>query len=138
MGDEQSHKPTAFFGIYADGIALLHLLFVTFVVWVEGLILLGVALGWHWIFDPVLRLTHLGMVAFVGVQDLVGRVCPLTTWEDQLRKMAGQSPSGKPFVGRVVHSLLMCDLDVRTQRRIRLTFAAVVLVTFLLVFPRFS
>jgi hypothetical protein len=137
MGKDETRKPRAF-AIFADLIALSHLLFVGFVVWVEGLILLGVVLGWQWIFDPILRLSHIGLVGFVGVQDLLGRVCPLTTWEIQLREKAGQSPSRKPFIGRMVHALLMCDLDERTQRRIRLSFAVVVAVTFLVVFPKFS
>jgi len=138
MSLEDSPNPDTAFGLFADGIAFLHLLFVAFVVWVEVLILLGALLGWPWVYDPVLRLIHLGLVVYVGVQDLLGRICPLTTWENQLRKRAGQSPSSNPFIGRVVHALLMCELSERTQRTIRLVFAAVVLVTIALVFPHFS
>jgi hypothetical protein len=123
---------------YADGVALSHLLFVGLVVWVEILILVGALLGWEWVYNLVLRLVHIGLVGFVAVQDLLGRVCPLTTWENQLRAKAGQVRSDKSFIGRVVHSLLMCELDERTLRRIRLSFAAVVLVTFVLLPPRFA
>jgi hypothetical protein len=138
MNDDTTGKSSATLTRYADAIAALHLLFVTVVVWVQALVLLGALLGWDWVYDPVLRLCHLGLVGFVGVQDLLGRVCPLTTWENDFRRKAGQAPSDKSFIGRVVHSLLMCELNERTLRRIRLTFAAVVLLTFVLIFPHFS
>lgn len=121
----------------ADLIAVTHLGFVAFVVWTEALVLLGAALGWEWVRDPLLRCAHLGLVGYVGIQDVFGRVCPLTIWENRLRERAGQTRSTRSFIGKVVHNLLMCDLDERTLRRTRLTFALVVLVTFVAVFPRF-
>ncbi len=122
----------------ADLTACVHLLFVTLVVWGEGLILLGAALGWEWVRDPVFRCLHLGLVAFVGVNDVLGNICFLTIWENRLRAKAGQQRSDRSFIGKVVHSLLMCDLDERTLRRIRLTFFAVVVVTFVAVWPDFQ
>jgi hypothetical protein len=121
----------------ADLTAVTHLAFVTFVVWVEGLVLLGAVLGWEWIRDPVLRLVHFALVAYVGIQDLMGKVCPLTTWERQFRLKAGQETSEQSFIGKVVHQLLMCDLDEQALRRIRLTFALIVTITLFVVWPRF-
>jgi hypothetical protein len=85
--------------------------------------------------SPPFWAIHLGLVLVVGVQDLVGRICPLTTWENRLRQCAGQSVSAKPFIGRLVHRLLMCHLSERTQKIIRLAFAAIVLGRFLLAPP---
>ena len=68
---------------------------------------------------------------------IIGKICPLTIWENRLREKAGQTRSDRSFIGRVVHALLMCDLDERTLRRIRLIFAAIVTVTFFIVWPRF-
>lgn len=122
----------------ADLTAAVHLAFVAFVVWTELLVLLGAVLGWEWVRDPVLRCIHFGLVGYVGVQDLLGKICPLTIWENRLRAKAGQTRDTRSFIARVVHSLLMCDLDERTLRRIRLSFAAVVTITFVVVWPRFS
>ena len=122
----------------ADLTALVHLGFVVFVVWLELLIVLGAILGWEWVREPVLRCCHFGLVAFVGVNDLLGNICFLTIWENRLREKAGQKRSDKSFIGKVVHSLLMCELDERTLRRIRLTFAAIVTITFFAVWPSFS
>lgn len=137
MSETQTPAPNAGLVRAADAVAVTHLGFVAFVVWTEALILLGAALGWEWVRDPVLRCVHLGLVGYVGVQDIFGKVCPLTIWENRLRERAGQTRSTRSFIGKCVHQLLMCDLDERTLRRIRLTFALVVLVTFAVVFPRF-
>jgi hypothetical protein len=51
---------------------------------------------------------------------------------------AGQTVSNKPFIGRLVHRLLMCHLSEQTQRTIRLSFAAIVLITFLMLPPHWS
>ena len=123
---------------WADFVATVHLGFVVFVVWTEALVLLGAALGWEWVRDPVLRCVHFGLVGYVGVQDIFGKVCPLTIWENRLRERAGETRSGKSFIGTMVHKFLMCEWDERTLRRIRLTFAAVVTITFIVVFPRFN
>lgn len=122
----------------ADLTALVHLGFVVFVVWLEVLIVLGAVLGWEWVRDPVLRCIHFGLVGYVGIQDLFGKICPLTIWENQYREQAGQTRSGKSFIGKMVHAFLMCELDERTLRRIRLSFAAVVTATFFIVWPDFS
>lgn len=137
MSETQTVPPNAKLIRAADAIAVIHLGFVAFVVWTELLVLLGAVLGWEWTRDPVLRCVHLGLVGYVGVQDIFGRICPLTIWENRLRDRAGQTRSNKSFIGKVVHGLLMCELDERTLRRIRMTFALVVVVTFVAVFPRF-
>src|SRR5262245_39931609 len=98
------------YGLWADVVALTHALLVGFVVWGELLILVGAVAGWEWVRDLPFRTVHLGLVLYVGVQDLLGKICPLTIWENQLRLLAGQTVSGKSFIGKVVHTLLMCDL----------------------------
>ena len=128
----------SWYGVGADATVMTHALFVGFVVWAEILILIGLFAGWDWVFDLTFRLVHFGAVMAVGAQDLLGITCPLTIWERQLRQRAGQAASETPFIGRLVHRLLMCHLSEQTQRRIRLAFAAVVLVTFLLVSPRWT
>ncbi len=130
-----AESTAARYAFRADVVALSHTLFVAFVFWGELLILAGGLLGWDWVHNLPFRLVHLGLVAYVGVQDLLGKICPLTIWERQLRTLAGQSLVDKSFIGRLVHTLLMCELSERTLRTIRLSFAAVVILTLLLVPP---
>lgn len=137
MSETQTSTPSANLVRAADAVAVVHLGFVAFVVWTEALVLLGAILGWEWVRDPVLRCVHLGLVGYVGIQDVFGKVCPLTIWENRFRERAGQTRSNRSFIGKLVHQLLMCELDERTLRRIRLTFAVAVAATFLVVFPRF-
>jgi hypothetical protein len=74
----------------ADAVLLLHLAFIAFVV--GGALL---ALRWRWI--PWLQLPAAAWGVFI---ELSGGVCPLTTWEDQLRALAGQSGQADSFVER--------------------------------------
>jgi hypothetical protein len=86
----------------ADVLLVLHFAIVVFIV--GGLILtwVGAALGWAWVRNPWFRYLHLGAIAFVALEAIVGMTCPLTEWEDALRGGGG----GESFVGRWVRYLL--------------------------------
>ena len=86
----------------ADAIVVLHFLIVVFIV--GGLLLtwIGAPLGWRWVRNPGFRYLHLGAIAFVAAEAVLGIACPLTVWEDLLR--GGVRPES--FVARWVHRLL--------------------------------
>ena len=86
----------------ADALLVAHFAIASFIV--AGLILvwLGAALGWRWVRSPWFRYLHLGAIAFVAAEALLGIACPLTLWEDLLR--GGVRPES--FVARWVHRLL--------------------------------
>jgi hypothetical protein len=88
--------------LVADALLVLHFAIAIFIV--AGLILvwLGAALGWRWVRDPWFRYLHLGAIAFVAAEALLGIACPMTVWEDLLR--GGVRPES--FVARWVHRLL--------------------------------
>ena len=90
----------------ADAILVIHFLFVLFVVGGFALVLLGAALRWSWVRARTFRLAHLGAILFVAAETLVGVACPLTVWEDALRRSGPQDAS---FVGRWVARLLYYD-----------------------------
>src|SRR5207244_4008272 len=69
----------------ADAVLVLHAAFVLFVVLGLAAIWIGAALGRPFAFNPWFRGTHLAAIAFVVVQPVLGYLCPLTIWEDQLR-----------------------------------------------------
>lgn len=82
----------------ADAILALHLGIVLFVVGLLPLVLLGGALGWRWVRHFGLRLTHLALMVFIAAQAWLGQLCPLTVWEQDLRRLAGQSGYRESFI----------------------------------------
>ena len=90
----------------ADVILVVHFMFVLFVVGGFALILAGAALRWSWVHARTFRSAHLGAIVLVAAESLVGVACPLTVWEDMLRR---SGPQDAGFVGRWVARLLYYD-----------------------------
>ena len=84
--------------ILADGMLLLHVLFVVFVVAGQLVIVVGGYRGWSWIRNWWFRVFHLGAIAIVVVQSWIGLICPLTTLEMRLREQAGQGHYEGSFI----------------------------------------
>jgi hypothetical protein len=91
----------------ADLVLIAHFLFVSFVVGGFALILAGAALSWSWIRNRVFRIVHIAAIGVVVAESLAGVACPLTLWEDALRR---SGPGGGSFVGRWLARLLYYDL----------------------------
>ena len=90
----------------ADAILVVHAAFVLFVVGGFAAILLGIALKRRFAFNPWLRGAHIAAIAFVTAESLLGLMCPLTTWEDELRG----NPGGPGFIQRWIHAWLYWDV----------------------------
>jgi len=90
----------------ADGILIVHVLFVLFVVGGFALILAG-ARRWRWVRNRAFRIAHLAAILLVAAEALLGVTCPLTYWEDVLRAAGREERS---FVGRWLAWLLYYDL----------------------------
>ena len=86
----------------ADAILLVHFLIVIFIVGGLVAVWIGAAAGWGWVRNPWFRYLHLGAIAFVAAEALLGVMCPLTVWEDMLRG----GVRTESFVGRWVRYLL--------------------------------
>ena len=74
--------------LLADGVLLLHLLFILFVI--GG--------GWLVLRWPRLVWAHLPAALWGALIELVGWICPLTPLENALRGMAGEAGYGGGFV----------------------------------------
>lgn len=116
----------------ADLLLVLHFAIVVFIV--GGLILtwIGGALGWAWVRDPWFRYVHLGAIAFVALEAIIGVACPLTVWEDLLRGGA----RAESFVGRWVRYFLYYRAPEWVFTAIYVAWTAATLVTLRLVPPR--
>jgi len=86
----------------ADVLLVVHFLIAAFIVGGLLLVWVGAALGWRWVRDPWFRYLHLGAIAFVAAEALLGVMCPLTVLEDMLR---GRVPA-ESFTSRWIGALL--------------------------------
>jgi hypothetical protein len=119
--------------VLADAILVVHFLFVAFLVGGFALILAGAALGWRWVRSRSFRLGHLGAILIVTAESLLGLACPLTVWEDALRR-AG--PPETHFVGRWIDRLLYYDFPEWVFTAAYAVFALAVAAAWRLVPPR--
>ena len=86
----------------ADVVLVVHALFVLFVVGGLAAIWVGIALDARFAYSVWFRAAHLGAIAFVVVESLLGFLCPLTLWEDALRGTANDAG----FIQRWIHAWL--------------------------------
>lgn len=118
--------------LLADMIVVLHATYVSFVVFGLAAILLGIAFRWSWIRNIWFRSIHLLMICIVVGESLMGVPCPLTVWEAQLRKMAGQTAYTGDFLGYWAHQLIFFRADPWVFTLIYSLFGLAVLVAFFL------
>ena len=84
--------------VLADAILALHVGVVAFVVLGTVAILTGGPLGWRWVRNRSFRITHLALTAFIALQAWLGKLCPLTEWEQALRRRAGHDAYAGSFI----------------------------------------
>jgi hypothetical protein len=124
------------FQILADGVMLLHFGFVLFVVLGLVLILLGGWRGWGWVRRPWFRILHLLAIAVVAGQAWLGRICPLTLWENALRVKGGGTPYPGAFFSHWVAALLYYSAPAWVFTLLYTAFGLLVLASWMVVPPR--
>lgn len=125
------------FAALADIVVALHFCYVAFTVGGELLIIAGGLLRWSWIRALSFRIAHLAAVVLVAVEASTGTQCPLTVWEYRLRALAGQRVEAQiSFVARLVRSVIFYDFPAWVFLTAYLGFAALVVLTLVLVPPR--
>jgi len=95
-----------FYILAANAILVSHALFVAFVVLGLASIYIGKWLSWAWVRNFRFRLLHLAAITIVVLESWVGIICPLTTWEMQLRALAGGAVYEGSFVRHWLHLIL--------------------------------
>lgn len=121
--------------ILADIVVAIHFGYVAFVIVGLLLTLVGGLRGWRWIRNVWFRSTHLTMIAIVVVEAWCGLVCPLTTWENKLRTLAGTYTYSDGFFARFLHDTLFFDAEPWVFTLGYSLFGLAVLATFLWVPP---
>jgi hypothetical protein len=124
------------YGLLADVVVAVHIAYVSYVLFGELAILLGMALKWKWIRNPWFRWTHLVAIAIVAVEAILDITCPLTDLEDWLRELAGQATTEVSFIGRFLDNVLFYQAPQSVLTACYIGFALLVLATFWLAPPR--
>jgi hypothetical protein len=118
--------------LLADTILIIHFAFVVFVVFGLVLIMIGLLARWSWIHNRYFRITHLAAIGIVVLQAWFGQLCPLTIWENELRRRAGQPDYAETFIQHWLHEVLYYQAEPWVFTAIYTCFGAlVVLVWFL-------
>lgn len=120
----------------ADTLLALHVGVVVFVVLGELLFLVGGWRGWGWVRHFGLRVTHLVLMVFIALQAWLGALCPLTVWEQALRRRAGEAAYEESFIEHWLSRLLYYDLPWWTFVAAYTAFALLVALTWRWVPPR--
>lgn len=124
------------YAFLADLVVAFHVAYVSFIVFGELIVVLGALLRWTWVRNLWFRVLHLLAIAIVAAEALASIACPLTVWEDRLRRAAGQDVSDGTFIGRCLHNILFYDLPPWAFTAAYIGFALVVLLTLVLAPPR--
>ena len=120
------------YSLLADAILVVHFAFVAFVVGGFLLILIGLLANWSWIHKPVFRLTHLATIGVVILQAWFEQICPLTLWENELRRRAGQPTYSETFIEHWLHKVLYYQAEPWVFTALYTGFGALVAVTWVL------
>ena len=125
------------YALLADLILILHFAFVAFVVAGLVAVWVGWLCRWRFVHNFWFRLAHLLAIGVVAAESLAGIVCPLTTWENSLRLLAG---SGEHYEGSFVqhwlHRVMFFEASESTFTILYILFFAVVALSLWLVKPR--
>ena len=120
------------YSFLADAILVIHFAFVVFVVVGFVLILVGLLAHWRWIHNRIFRLAHLTAIGIVVLQAWFGQLCPLTIWENALRRRAGQSDYAETFVEHWLHEILFYQAEPWVFTTIYTAFGVLVAIVWFL------
>ena len=124
------------YSLLADIILIIHLTLVLFVLFGLVLVLIGVAKSWNWVRNPWFRWGHLLTILIVASESWLNVPCPLTVWESDLRKLAGDSQYVTNFVAYWLDRLLFYRAPEWVFTVIYSGFLLLVVITFLRWPPR--
>ena len=121
----------------ADVILLMHFAFVVFVVLGFVFIWIGHYFKFKCVQNAKFRTCHMLSMGLVLCESLIGTICPLTEWENELRLKGGQNQIYETsFVKDWVHKIMFFDFSERTFMIIYVGFFLLMLLTFWIIPPK--
>lgn len=93
----------------ADLVLAVHVCIAAFVVGMTLALVVGGPRGWPWLRRRSLRWLHVALVVVIALQAWLGRLCPLTIWEQWLRTRAGQQAHAESFIAYWLSRLLFFE-----------------------------
>src|SRR5256714_12529459 len=126
------------YALAADAIVVVHILYVGYIVIGLGLILIGLRRKRNYIRNPWFRTTHLLAILTVVYELIVKANCPLTTWEMQLRALAGQAVNQTTFMDRLLSFVLFADAPGWFINGLYIVFGLAIALLFVLAPPRWK
>ncbi len=130
------NNSSQFYSLLGDGVLILHVMFVIFVVLSLILITVGRWRSWGWVRNPWFRLAHLLAIGVVVLQVWFGVLCPLTVLEKWLRAKAGETLFEGSFITHWLGELLYINAPEWVFGVVYTAFGALVLASWFLIRPR--
>lgn len=128
--------PPALAAWLADSVLVLHVAVVAFVVLGALAIALGGWRRWRWVRGRRWRLAHLALMGVVALQAWLGALCPLTVWEQALRRRAGEVSHAGSFIEHWLSRLIFFEAPWGVFVAAYSAFAALVVLLWFVVPPR--
>ena len=125
-----------FYRIAADGTVIVHLGIVAFILLGLILTIIGTCRKWNWVRNAWFRGIHLSGIVFIVWQSWVGQTCPLTTWEKNLRTLAGEKTYEGDFIANWFHDAMFFTAPPWVFTLCYSLFGLAVVLTFLFAPPR--
>ncbi|MCA9148893.1 MAG: DUF2784 domain-containing protein [Planctomycetales bacterium] len=122
--------------LLADLIVTIHFAYVSFVVVGLLLTIVGGILRWSWVRNVWYRGIHAMMIGVVVLESWCGIVCPLTTFENKLRELAGQETYSDGFIANALHKVMFFNFAPWVFSLGYTLFGLAVLATFIWIPPR--
>ena len=119
----------------ADVVLVVHFAFVLFVVLGLAAIWIGWFCKWKAVRNVRFRVAHLACMGVVVLESVFGVVCPLTTWEKDLRFAAGSEVYEETFMQHWVHKAMFFELPPAVFTVIYVVFFLGIVLSLIVVKP---
>ena len=126
---------TLFYRLTADAVVLFHMAYAMTVALGLPVIWVGILFRRPWARNVWWRCGHLTMILVVVAETWAGIQCPLTTWEQQLRKLAQQETYSGDFIANLVHDWLFYNFSPAVFKTIYSVFGLLVFLSFVFAPP---
>ncbi len=120
---------TSYYRLAANALLVLHALYVVFVIAGFVLTVVGGIRGWGWVRGFRFRLAHLASIGIVVLEVFAKLDCPLTVWEQQFRRKAGDTLYQTDFMSHWTGKLVSVSIPEEVAACVYIGFCVAVAAT---------